>query len=177
MYRLGRQTNRCIFPEKQIKRLIPPGKALKSYLLTPTLLFGASFVAGFLPLSSIRKQMLDIVISAFGDFRDVTGGLLFVQILLRNVTVSLAVLLLGVLPGIVPLFAIGLNGFFLGVAYIQVGEVLGCWKAAWKSFHTASCRFLHSSSRPPTANGLESMSPDKCVGGRAIRQEGHGAIP
>jgi stage II sporulation protein M len=48
------------------------------------------------------------------------------------VAVSLVTLVFGLLPGIVPLLSIGLNGFVLGVVYSQVAEVLGHWKAALK---------------------------------------------
>jgi stage II sporulation protein M len=47
------------------------------------------------------------------------------SILLHNVMASILILISGVLIGIIPTFAIGSNGFFLGVVYRQTAEVAG----------------------------------------------------
>jgi stage II sporulation protein M len=109
-----------------------PDKALKPYLLILAFLFCASAVVGAFAPSSVKRLVLEIFISSLDSFRDVTGANLFFYILVRNVTVSFLSLLFGLLLGIVPLVCIGLNGFFLGVVYVQVAEVLGYWKATLK---------------------------------------------
>jgi stage II sporulation protein M len=109
-----------------------PEKALKPYLLSLTLIFCASFVAGFLIPLSVRQQVLETYLSAFVSALDLSGGTLFAYILLQNVTVSLSVLVLGLLLGLVPLLCFSLNGLVLGVVYVQVAEVLGYWKATLK---------------------------------------------
>jgi stage II sporulation protein M len=66
------------------------------------------------------------------NYRGLAGGKLFFTFLLHNVMASIIVLISGVLVGVVPIFATGANGFFLGVVYRQTAEVVGYWKAALK---------------------------------------------
>ena len=58
--------------------------------------------------------------------------MLFFTLLLHNVMATIFVLVSGVIVGIIPTFAIGSNGFVLGVVYRQVAEVDGYSKAALK---------------------------------------------
>jgi uncharacterized membrane protein SpoIIM required for sporulation len=58
--------------------------------------------------------------------------MLFFTLLLHNVMATIFVLVSGVIVGIIPTFAIGSNGFILGVVYRQVAEVDGYSKAALK---------------------------------------------
>jgi stage II sporulation protein M len=109
-----------------------PEKVLKAYLLSLTLIFCASAVLGVFAPESVKQWVLELFLSSLGSFRDVTGANLFVYILVRNVTVSFLSLVFGLLLGIVPLLCISLNGFFLGVVYVQVAEGMGYWKAALK---------------------------------------------
>jgi len=56
--------------------------------------------------------------------------LLFFTLLLHNVMATIFVLISGVIVGIIPTFAIGANGFVIGVVYRQTAEVVGYSKAA-----------------------------------------------
>ena len=58
--------------------------------------------------------------------------MLFFNILVQNVRATIFVLISGVIVGIIPTFAIGSNGFGLGVLYRQAAEVSGYSKAALK---------------------------------------------
>ena len=58
--------------------------------------------------------------------------MLFFTLLLHNVMATIFVLVSGVIVGIIPTFAIGSNGFVLGVVYRQVAEVDGYSKDALK---------------------------------------------
>jgi stage II sporulation protein M len=58
--------------------------------------------------------------------------MLFFNILVQNVMATIFVLISGVIGGIIPAFAIGSNGFGLGVLYRQAAEVSGYSKAALK---------------------------------------------
>ena len=58
--------------------------------------------------------------------------MLFFNILVQNVMVTIFVLISGVIVGIISTFAIGSNGFGLGVLYRQAAEVSGYSKAALK---------------------------------------------
>jgi len=109
-----------------------PGRALKSYLLILTLIFVAAFLSGTLASSSTRQQMTDAFQVVADNYRGLAGGKLFFTLLLHNVMATIFVLISGVLVGIIPTFAIGANGFILGVVYRQVAEVEGYSKAAQK---------------------------------------------
>jgi len=66
------------------------------------------------------------------NYRGFDGGILFFTILLHNVMATIILLISGVIVGIIPTFAIGANGFVLGVVYRQTAEVVGYSKATLK---------------------------------------------
>ena len=59
------------------------------------------------------------------NYRGLAGGALFFNILFNNVMASILILVSGVLIGIVPVLAVGSNGFVLGVLYRHAAEVAG----------------------------------------------------
>jgi len=105
-------------------------QAIKPYLLILALVFAASFLAGTLVPSPIRRQMTEMFQAMAGDYRELSGGMLFFNILAQNVTATLFVVIFGVIVGIIPTFVVGSNGFGLGVMYRQASEVSGFSKAA-----------------------------------------------
>ncbi len=105
---------------------------LKPYLLALFIIFAAAFLAGALAPSFTRQQMTDAFQVVADNYRGLAGGKLFFTLLLHNVMATIIVLISGVLVGIIPTFAIGANGFVLGVVYRQTAEVAGYWKAALK---------------------------------------------
>jgi len=107
-------------------------RTIKPYILILALIFAASFLAGTVAPSPIRKQMIGVFQSVVGNYQGVAGGALFFNILVQNVMASIFVLISGAGLGIVPTFAICSNGFGLGVLYRQAGEVSGYSKAVLK---------------------------------------------
>jgi uncharacterized membrane protein SpoIIM required for sporulation len=59
------------------------------------------------------------------NYRGLEGGKLYFTILLHNVVATIFLLISGVVVGIIPTFAIGANGFFLGVVYRQTAVMVG----------------------------------------------------
>ena len=105
-------------------------RTIKPYLLILALIFAASFLAGTFVPSPIRRQMTEMFQAMAGDYRELSGGMLFFNILAQNVMATLFVVISGVIVGIIPTFAVGSNGFGLGVIYRQASEVSGYSKAA-----------------------------------------------
>ena len=107
-------------------------RPIKPYALILSLIFVAAFLAGMLVPSSTREELTKAFQVVADNYRGLSGGKLFFTILLHNVMASIIVLISGVIVGIIPTFAIGANGFLLGVVYRQAAEVAGYWKAALK---------------------------------------------
>jgi len=107
-------------------------RTLKPYILILTLIFVVAFLAGTLAPSSTRQQMTDAFQVVADNYRGLAGGKLFFTLLLHNVMATIFVLISGVIVGIIPTFAIGANGFVLGVVYRQTAEMVGYSKAALK---------------------------------------------
>jgi len=107
-------------------------RTIKPYILILTLIFVTAFLAGTLAPSSTRQQTTDAFQVVADNYRGLAGGKLFFTILLHNVMATIFLLISGVLVGIIPIFAIGANGFLLGVVYRQTAEVAGYSKAALK---------------------------------------------
>ena len=105
-------------------------RTIKPYLRILALVFAASFLAGTFVPSPIRRQMTEMFQAMAGDYRELSGGMLFFNILTQNVMATLFVVISGVIAGIIPTFAVGSNGFALGVIYRQASEVSGYSKAA-----------------------------------------------
>jgi len=107
-------------------------RTIKPYLLILTLLFAVSFLAGIFAPSAIRRQMTEVFQGVIGNYRGLAGGNLFFNILVQNLTATIFVILSGVMGGIIPAFAVGSNGFGLGVLYRQASEAGGYSMAALK---------------------------------------------
>lgn len=108
---------------------LTPERALKPYLLALASLFAAAFLAGYFAPSVGRKMAAETFQSFIDFFRDLSGGALFLQILVNNVIAGLFVLLAGLIVGILPLFSVGFNGFILGALYRQTAGAAGYWNA------------------------------------------------
>lgn len=107
-------------------------RTIKPYILVLALIFAASFLAGTFVPSPIRRQITEMFQAMAGEYRGLSGGMLFFNILVQNVMATLFVVLFGVIVGIIPAFAVGSNAFGLGVLYRQASEVSGYSKAALK---------------------------------------------
>ena len=102
------------------------------YILVLSALFAGAFLGGMFAPPSVRQQVTDALQVVGEQYRDLAGGTLFFYILLHNVTASLLLLASGLLYGIVPVLAVGSNGFVLGVLYNQEAAAVGYSKAAMK---------------------------------------------
>jgi len=107
-------------------------RTLKPYLLILTLVFAASFLAGTIAPSAVRQQMTEVFQSVAGNYRGLAGGMLYFNILVQNVMATIFMIVSGVMAGIIPAFAIGSNGFGLGVLFRQASELSGTSTAALK---------------------------------------------
>lgn len=105
-------------------------RTIKPYILILASIFIASFLAGTLAPTSFQKEAAEASRFIADMVRGLSGGWLFYNILVHNVIASILILLSGVLFGIVPIFSMGANGFFLGVIYRQAAEMAGYSKAA-----------------------------------------------
>ena len=107
-------------------------RTIRPYFSILALLFVASFLGGTFAPPAIRKQLTDIFQEVVGNYQGVAGGTLFFNILVQNVMASIFVLVSGAGLGIVPTFAIGSNGFGLGVLYRNAADASGYSKAVLK---------------------------------------------
>ena len=105
-------------------------RTIKPYVLILTSIFVASFLAGTIAPTSFQKEAAEASRFIADMLQGLSGGRLIYNILVHNVMASILILLSGVLFGIVPIFSMGANGFFLGVIYRQTAEMAGFSKAA-----------------------------------------------
>jgi len=84
---------------------------------------------GCSPPASVSNEVTKALQLVADQYRGLAGGALFFNILFNNVMASILILVSGVLIGIVPVFAVGSNGFVLGVLYRHVSEMTGYSKA------------------------------------------------
>ncbi|MGB7631360.1 MAG: stage II sporulation protein M, partial [Candidatus Deferrimicrobium sp.] len=89
----------------------------------------ATFLAGTLAPASVRNEVTKAFQLVADSNRGLAGGTFIFYLLFNNVMASILILFSGVFFGIIPILAIGSNGFFLGVLYRQVTEMLGYSKA------------------------------------------------
>jgi stage II sporulation protein M len=107
-------------------------RTIKPYILILALIFAASFLAGTFVPSPIRRQITEMFQAMAGDSRELSGGMLFFNILAQNMMATMFVVISGLIVGIIPTFAVGSNAFGLGVLYRQASEVSGYSEAALK---------------------------------------------
>jgi len=107
-------------------------RTIKPYILILALIFASSFLAGTFVPPLVRRQMIEMFQAMAGDYRELSGGMVFFNILVQNVMATLFVVIFGMIVGIIPIFAVGSNAFGLGVLYRQASEVSGYSKAVLK---------------------------------------------
>jgi stage II sporulation protein M len=107
-----------------------PDRRILPHFLILGALFAAAFLGGTFAPPAVAREVT-VALQAVGEqYRDMAGGTLFFYILLHNVTASLLLLASGLLYGILPVLAVGSNGFVLGVLYREDAAALGYAKAA-----------------------------------------------
>ncbi len=105
-------------------------RPLIPYFLILASIFAAAFIAGFVAPASLQQQALAGFDEFVAQFRDMSGGALFWFILVHNVIVTLVLVGAGLLFGIVPILAVGTNGFVLGIVYRKGAGAMGYVDAA-----------------------------------------------
>ncbi len=95
-------------------------------------LFSAAFLAGISAPAPVAGQVVEAIQAVAEQYGDMAGGTLFFNILLHNVMASLLLLASGLAYGVIPVLAVGSNGFVLGVLYREGAATLGTAKTALK---------------------------------------------
>ena len=104
-------------------------RTIKPYILILSSIFAVSFIVGTLAPDSVRNDVTKAFQLIAESYRGIAGGTLFFFILFNNVMASILILVSGVLFGLVPILAIGSNGFILGMFYRHTAEGTGYSKA------------------------------------------------
>jgi len=107
-------------------------RTLIPYLPILGALYSAAFLGGILAPPPVQQQVTGALQVVGEQYRDLAGGTLFFYILLHNVMASLLLLISGLLYGVIPILAVGSNGFVLGVLYNQEAAAVGYSRAAMK---------------------------------------------
>ena len=103
-------------------------KDLKWYVLASTLFFFGTVVIGYLFGQLSQSNPADIIReldTAFGWLKDLTPFRLFLVIFINNSVKALAVILLGIGLGIVPVGFVLLNGYIIGILMYSVVQLKG----------------------------------------------------
>ncbi|MGB7970809.1 MAG: stage II sporulation protein M [Candidatus Deferrimicrobiaceae bacterium] len=107
-----------------------PERNIPRYIVFLTVLFVAAILAGFLAPIPGKMNLFGTLMNAFEPFLTLSPWNMFFVILLNNSAKSFAILLSGILFGLVPLIAVATNGYVLGVAYLFTSGEVGYVKAA-----------------------------------------------
>jgi len=107
-----------------------PERNISRYVVFLTVLFFAAFLTGFLAPIPGKLDLLGTLKDAFEPFLTLPPWKMFFFILLNNSARSFAILLSGILFGLVPLVAVATNGYVLGVAYLFASGKVGYVQAA-----------------------------------------------
>jgi stage II sporulation protein M len=114
---------------RKLQQLIPE-RDVKKYLVVLAAIFAAGFVAGILAPVPVQKELTEAFRALAEEYLDLTGGTLFLFILVNNVFASLLLLVSGLLAGVLPVLSVGFNGFLLGLFYRLTSGVEGYGRAA-----------------------------------------------
>lgn len=120
-----------LFSRSRLSSFLPE-PAIRPYLYFSIALYVVAFLAGMIAPPSIRKGLTEAFLEATEPFYIQSGGNVFLLILVNNLIATILVLLLGVVFGILPVAAVGFNGFLLGVLVRQGGIVAGYGQVALK---------------------------------------------
>jgi stage II sporulation protein M len=107
-----------------------PERNIPRYVVILSALFIASSLLGFFAPMPEKMDLLGTLKKIFEPFLTLPPWKMFIVILLYNSAESFAVLLSGILFGIVPLIAVATNGYILGVAYLYTSGKIGYVQAA-----------------------------------------------
>jgi stage II sporulation protein M len=100
------------------------------YVVILSTLFVASCLTGLLAPIPGRMDLFGELKDAFAPILTLSPWKMFFVILLCNSTESFAVLLSGILFGVIPLIAVATNGYILGATYLFASRGVGYVQAA-----------------------------------------------
>jgi stage II sporulation protein M len=107
-----------------------PERNIPRHCVILTALFVAATLAGFYAPMQGRLALFGTLKDFFKPFFMLPPWKMFLAILLNNSVISFVVLLSGILFGLVPLLAVAINGYILGVTYPLASEKVGYFMAA-----------------------------------------------
>ena len=107
-----------------------PERNIIWYVVSLTALFFAAFLTGFLAPIPEKMDLFGTLMDSFEPFLALSPWKMFFVILLNNSAKSFAILLSGILFGLVPLIAVSVNGYVLGVAFLFTSGEVGYVQAA-----------------------------------------------
>jgi stage II sporulation protein M len=107
-----------------------PERNIPLYIVSLTGLFFGAFLAGFFAPIPGKLDLIGTVKDTFKPLLTLPPWKMFFVLLLNNSAKSFAILLSGILFGLVPLVAIATNGYVLEVAYLFASGKVGYLKAA-----------------------------------------------
>jgi len=106
-----------------------PERNIIRYVVSLTAVFVAAFLLGFYAPIPGKRELLGKLLDSYVPFLTLSPWKMFFVILLNNSAKSFAVLLSGILFGLVPLIAVATNGYILGVAYLFASGEVGYLQA------------------------------------------------
>ena len=107
-----------------------PERNITRYVVSLTAVFIAASLTGFLVPIPGKMDLFGTLMDSYKPFLTLSPWKMFFVILLNNSAKSFAVLLSGILFGLVPLIAVATNGYILGVAYLFAPGEVGYLQAA-----------------------------------------------
>ena len=107
-----------------------PKRNIPRYAVILTAVFFAASLLGFFAPIPGKRELLGTLLNSYLPFLTLAPWKMFFVILLNNSAKSFAVLLAGILFGLVPLLAVAANGYILGIAYLFASRGFGYVKAA-----------------------------------------------
>jgi len=102
-----------------------PETAIRPYVFFLSALFVLASLAGIVAPPSVRHGLTDAFRLATEPYTNQSGGGVFLFILANNLIATSLTLLLGVAFGILPVVAVGFNGFLVGVLCREVARGVG----------------------------------------------------
>ncbi len=112
-----------------LEQLIPD-PPVKTYLLVLATIFTAGVLTGLVAPVQVGKELTEAFQALAEQYIDLTGGTLFLFILLNNVLASLMLVMSGLLLGVLPILSVGFNGFVLGLFCRLTSGAQGYGRAA-----------------------------------------------
>jgi uncharacterized membrane protein SpoIIM required for sporulation len=107
-----------------------PERNIPRHVVILSALFVVSRLLGFFTQIPGKIDLFRTLMGSFKPFLSLPPWKMFFAILLNNSAKSFAVLLAGILLGLVPLLVVAANGYVLGVAYLYTSAKVGYVQAA-----------------------------------------------